>query len=718
MSLYAGMPRQCYDWLNPSFIGNRSYGFNASFALDTFYDSLNTRFVGNWPFGFGGPLALDTIRKIAYVGSGGGVFVLDIANPTAPRKAGEIRTRGIISFLQSQDTLLYITNQWDRGIVGLWNVADPSQPVKVADIPLNLQEPIRIFIKGRFLYCSDPDSFRIFDINNPNQPVLLGSIGPYNNIGYITVADSFAFISFEPPSSDTGLRIVNIQNPAAPYEVGSYKSRNIYAIAVAGRFAYCTTDSHGFVVIDISNPLIPHQVGRCSVPGPVCVVVRGSYAYLGARGLTIVDVSNPTEPYLVANLTPAGYQGVEDVVLLDSFAFLTDWSDIGLWVANIKNPLAPFEVGGYRVPGWTTWVEIGGEYAYLCDWDYGLTILNITNPCEPYEVSKFAVEWGSNHIAVRDTIGYLSNQGHGLRILNLSNPADPVEIGFCPTPGAASACAVKSSYAYVADGAYGLRVIDVSNPFAPCEVGNYDTPGYARFVDVGESLAYVADENGGLRIINIKNPAAPYEVGSVFLSNYPVVLQAKDSFAYVGGANGNMVIVNVSEPAHPRPVGLYQTVGPCWGIDISYPYAYVSDWFTWFHIVDISDPSNPVPAGYHWAPNCPYGLKFVSPYVYVTTGLCGLQIYESLIPGLQERTEMDLFQKLTLYPNPAQQSFSIRAPVAINSIRLYDIAGKLVRVYNHIEGNDRFSLAGVPAGVYLVKIQTQDNSTTQKLIVR
>jgi len=88
-------------------------------------------------------------------------------------------------------------------------------------------------------------------------------------------------------------------------------------------------------------------------------------------------------------------------------------------------------------------------------------------------------------------------------------------------------------------------------------------------------------------------------------------------------------------------------------------------------------------------------------------------------PGVSESPMTGIYQKqLTLYPNPAHQTFSIRAPVAINSIRLYDIAGKLVRVYNHIEGNNKLSLAGVPAGVYLVKIQTQDNHTTRKLIVR
>jgi len=74
--------------------------------------------------------------------------------------------------------------------------------------------------------------------------------------------------------------------------------------------------------------------------------------------------------------------------------------------------------------------------------------------------------------------------------------------------------------------------------------------------------------------------------------------------------------------------------------------------------------------------------------------------------------------QVTIFPNPAQRFLSIRAPVSIKSVRLYDIAGKLIRVYNHIDGTNNLPLANIPAGVYLVKIQTETNSTTRKLLVR
>lgn len=55
--------------LGISLMGNIVYGA----------DSLNVRFVGNWPFGPSNAVAVDTARSIAFCGSGGGVYILDVS---------------------------------------------------------------------------------------------------------------------------------------------------------------------------------------------------------------------------------------------------------------------------------------------------------------------------------------------------------------------------------------------------------------------------------------------------------------------------------------------------------------------------------------------------------------------------------------------------------------------------------------------------------------
>ena len=60
-------------------------------------DSLNTRFFGNWPFGEAASVALDPERNLTFLGSGGGVYVLDMSDPAEPVKLSEaIHTRGVV----------------------------------------------------------------------------------------------------------------------------------------------------------------------------------------------------------------------------------------------------------------------------------------------------------------------------------------------------------------------------------------------------------------------------------------------------------------------------------------------------------------------------------------------------------------------------------------------------------------------------------------------
>ena len=66
-------------------------------------DSLNCREKGSWPFGRSLAVAYDASRNLAFLGSGGGVYVLDVANPAQPFKLSEaIHSRGLVLGLYYQ----------------------------------------------------------------------------------------------------------------------------------------------------------------------------------------------------------------------------------------------------------------------------------------------------------------------------------------------------------------------------------------------------------------------------------------------------------------------------------------------------------------------------------------------------------------------------------------------------------------------------------------
>jgi hypothetical protein len=76
-------------------------------------------------------------------------------------------------------------------------------------------------------------------------------------------------------------------------------------------------------------------------------------------------------------------------------------------------------------------------------------------------------------------------------------------------------------------------------------------------------------------------------------------------------------------------------------------------------------------------------------------------------------------KKITLFPNPAQNSFSIENSnnETIKTVFIYDYLGKevLKQISNN---NNKVDISNLVNGIYLVKIETEKGSFTEKLIKR
>ena len=67
-----------------------------------------------------------------------------------------------------------------------------------------------------------------------------------------------------------------------------------------------------------------------------------------------------------------------------------------------------------------------------------------------------------------------------------------------------------------------------------------------------------------------------------------------------------------------------------------------------------------------------------------------------------------------LYPNPVKEQFSIQTNKNIETIEIYNIEGKLVKIYNK---QDVYSVSGLPSGVYFINICCTSETVTQQLII-
>lgn len=78
-------------------------------------------------------------------------------------------------------------------------------------------------------------------------------------------------------------------------------------------------------------------------------------------------------------------------------------------------------------------------------------------------------------------------------------------------------------------------------------------------------------------------------------------------------------------------------------------------------------------------------------------------------------TDIELSDRIKIYPNPVTNSFKINADC--NQLSLFDTTGKLVKSFNASSANYEFSVEGLKSGLYFIKIVTETGIATKKMIV-
>ncbi len=136
-------------------------------------------------------------------------------------------------------------------------------------------------------------------------PQLLGR-WPYGTARAVAVSGSLAFVG-----SGTTLLVLDVSAPSSPQLLGSVTLPELVdGIAAAGSHAYVANGTSGLRVIDVSNPAAPVEVGVSDVTeeGAMDVAVAGSHAYVayGSLGLRVIDVSEPSLPVVVGAIDTPG----------------------------------------------------------------------------------------------------------------------------------------------------------------------------------------------------------------------------------------------------------------------------------------------------------------------------------------------------------------------------------------------------------------------------
>jgi hypothetical protein len=361
--------------------------------------------------------------------SGEKLIVVDVTDPTRPVEMGTMATPTFDGTdVAAAGRYLYLSSY----SVGRMVVVDASDPANLVEVGL---------------YNSDPAGSGMYS----NYLNLIPAIA--NHYAYLVglyLPEPFRLTNLLAEDAAKqlpwGFTILDLSDPANPAELGAYHSSFPWPedieslhleslhLDVAGRYVYLAVS--GLRIVDISNPAVPIEVGvleNDAIHG--IVAVSGGYAYLSsADGLLIVDVSNPRHP-LEAGMISGSHE-FYNVAVAGSFAYLKE-SD-RLRIVDVSDPARPIEVGSY-IAGQEgiNFLAVEGGFAYLTSAD-GLLIVDVSDPTRPVAVSRYQSRSGRfETVAVAGGFAYLVNipedfetltSGPGLTILDVTDPATPVEV--------------------------------------------------------------------------------------------------------------------------------------------------------------------------------------------------------------------------------------------------------------------------------------------------
>ncbi|MGC9778186.1 MAG: hypothetical protein HZR80_02980 [Candidatus Heimdallarchaeota archaeon] len=459
-------------------------GYDYALEIVNITNPFNPERVGEWGI-TGDCWGLDIQGNYAYLALRTvGLYILDISDPTNPFYEGDFAgTDYYRVFLEGN--YAYISSLINEAVI--IDISDPSNPFEEGYFASFF--PWGIYVSNDIAYLAAKENFTICDITDKENPAVIYNLFQGGEAISVDVNGNYAYIV----DSKEGLEIIDINNPANPFEVGQYDEIGFRDVVVIGNYAYLVDFDRGLTIIDISNKNVPIKVsefyeGHGQAFG---LYINGNIAYLanGHASLEIIDITDSTNPIKISNYDTGS--NVYDVFVRDNYVYIATLA--GLTICEITNSVDLSFVSELEYEcDWIKKIFSTGNYTFITGETDGLTIINTRNPINPtILVSNFGENSHSlNNVYYYNKYLLLSDETKGMLVYDFINSIDFTQIGQFYDNGDSTFCVqVVGSNAYIADGFDGLEIVLVDSDkdgifdgHEPNETSN--NVNQYRFIDV------------------------------------------------------------------------------------------------------------------------------------------------------------------------------------------------------------------------------------------
>ena len=628
-----------------------------------------------------------------------------------------------------------------------------------------------IELQGNYAYiAARNEGLLIVDLTTPEAPVIVSTMNFTEDLVAISLAGNFAYLNSSPT-----LRIVDISDPANPFETGSLEMVDLSfkGPEIDGGLAYIVTYAGLMSIIDVTNPVDPVLISEFDLAlyGASDLSVCGTFAYVAISiyGLISVDITDPTAPVIGDQIIPDNiWASTVDVVYDagadETMAYVGDLRN-GAWILDVSNPRNGTVAGFLATDDEVHDLTVVNDNLVLAQNAAGMIIADVSTPAEPVEVGGFGAFANTNSVTVRDNYAYTCDT-NGLRIFDTSDPENPTPVGYLPLSGSSMEISVHEDFAYVAAWPGGLHVVDISDPTAPASSGLYyagesvraltvsgsclymnveystlicdisDPPNLtvlgelymvmAYEIFVSGDFAYLAASNQGLQVLDISDPMEPSLIGA---STEPM-LSAKDvvangTHAYVA-ESGGLYVYDITDPTSPAMTSFYPTDGPCLEIAILDDRLFLNEYDFGIRLYDLANPGNPAEIDAFEIGNLGADIWAEEENIYLAnraTGLWILQSGEESISGIPHGPGKPV-TRLNNFPNPFNPRTSILFELTEQSavtLTILDVRGRVVSrpILNRQYGVGLHTVdidgARMGSGIYFYRLDTDKGPQVGKM---
>lgn len=575
--------------------------------------------VGRWPYGpiLQAALSGDT----AYTITGSVLQVVDLGDPTAPAVMGELGLGRAGGFIAVEGPFAY---RMDGGL-RVYDVSDPSAPAQVGFLDVDPWFFGEFEVSGGYVYAisRNPHGMGVIDVTDPSNPVL---VTVYERIDWpigIDVSGDHAFLIEFTGSYQTRLRVLSVQQPGSPEEVGVLEFSDDWplAVEVAAGWAYVGTSS-SLAIVDVSDPTDPDLVMQWPMSGFVLdVAVSGSVVFTSwsgsAEAVIALDVADPIHPVELARW---GFPGESPELEVGGGMLLVAARD--LVVVDIDDPGAMVIAGVFDAPGATLEKAVSGNFAFAAAHSE-LRVFDISDPSGPVVAGEFAVTGEVSNLATDGDLAVLGNIENGLQFVDFSDPLNLTVTGTYSMPYTAPR-PVEFSGGHVYTSSYDYVVmIDVSDPADPIYVDGAFCSDTAYDLELDAGYLYAACFGDGLRIFETGQSIGLQPVGSIAIA-FARGLAVVGTLVYL--VDGDLRVIDATDPTAPVEIGFLDLAASGTGVTIAGSRAYVGSWSGLLSVVDVGDPSSPVLLRQIETPGAVGDADLAGGHLVVSNGPAGLTI--------------------------------------------------------------------------------------------